>query len=57
MLSMRWMPLDTLDHVYVGLVLEHLCKILELSCMADSLYDDIDIFVIDYLSNESYIVL
>ena len=51
------MPLEILEHVYVGLVLEHLCKSLEFSCMAEGLYDDIDIFVIDYMSNESYIVL
>src|SRR5436190_23135814 len=52
-----WMPFETLEHVYVGLVLEHLCKSLDCSCMAESLFDDIDIFVIDCMSNESYIVL
>jgi len=51
------MPLGIFDHVYDGLVLEHLCKSFELSCMAEGLYDDIDIFVMDYMSNESYIVL
>src|SRR5436190_18832991 len=52
-----WMPFETLEHVYVGLVLEHLCKSLDCSCMAESLFDDIDIFVIDCMSNESYVVL
>ena len=51
------MPLEILEHVYVGLVLEHLCKSLDCSCMTESLFEDIDIFVIDSMSNESYIVL
>ena len=51
------MPLEILEHVYVGLVLEHLCKSFDCSCMAESLFEDIDIFVIDSMSNESYIVL
>ena len=51
------MPLETLEHIYVRLVLEHLCKSLDCSCMAESLFEDIDIFVIDSMSNESYIVL
>ena len=51
------MPLETLDHVYAGLVLEHLCKRLDCLCMAESLFDDIYIFSMDYLLNESYIVL
>ena len=43
------MPLETLDYVYVGLVLEHLCKSLDCSCMAESLFDDVYIFGVDYI--------
>ena len=51
------MPLVLWNMIMLDMVLEHLCKSLELSCMAEGLYDEIDIFVIDYMSNESYIVL
>src|SRR3954462_1804086 len=36
----EWMPLEILEHVYVGLVLEHLCKSFDCSCMAEGLFDD-----------------
>ena len=45
------MPLETLDHVYVGLVLEHLCKSLELSGMAEGLLMMFIFFVVDYMRN------
>ena len=47
------MPLETLEHVYVGLVLEHLCKSFNCSYMAEGLFDDIYIFAMHYLPNES----
>ena len=43
------MPLAILKHVYVELVLEHLCKSLELSCMAEGLLMMFMIFVVDYI--------
>ena len=48
------MPLAILKHVYVGLVLEHLCKSLELSCMAEGLLMIFIFFVVDYIYIESY---
>ena len=47
----EWMPLAILKHVYVGLVLEHLCKSLELSCMAEGLLMMFIFFVVDYMRN------
>ena len=47
------MPLAILKHVYVGLVLKHLCKSLELSCMAEGLFDESYNLVIDYMLIES----
>ena len=43
------MPLVILKHVYIGLVLEYLCKSLECSCMAEGLFEDVYIFVMDYI--------
>ena len=43
------MPLEILEHVYVGLVLEHLGKSLDCSCMAESHFDDVYIFSVDYI--------
>ena len=45
------MPLTILKHVYVGLVLEYLCKSLELSCMAEGLLMMFIFFIVDYMRN------
>ena len=45
------MPLAMLKHVYVGLVLKHLCKSLELSCMAEGLLMMFIFFFVDYMRN------
>ena len=39
--------------IMLDMVLEHLCKSLELSYMAEGLFDDIYIFAMHYLLNES----
>ena len=43
------MPLVLLKHVYVGLVLEHPLRSLELSCMAEGPFGDVYIFVVDFV--------
>ena len=45
------MPLAILTHVYLGLVLEHICKSLELSCMVEGLLMMFIFFVVGYMRN------
>ena len=45
------MPLAILKQVYIGLVLEHLCKSLEISCMAEGLLMMFIFFVVEYMRN------
>ena len=45
----EWIPLETLDYVYVGLVLEHLCKSLDCSSMAESPFDVVYTFSVDFI--------
>ena len=45
------MPLAILKHVYGVLVLEHLFKSLELSCMAEGLLMMFIFFVVNYMRN------
>ena len=45
------MPLVLLRYVVLDMVLEHLCKSLELSCMAEGLLMMFIFFVVDYMRN------
>ena len=47
------MLLVLLEHVYVGLVLEHPLRSFIRSCVAEGPFDDVYIFVVDYMLNKS----
>jgi hypothetical protein len=50
------MPLVFWNMIMLDMVLEHLCKSLELSCMAEGLFEDVYIFDMDYMLNKSYML-